>query len=132
MVITFLAFLLIFCRSSVVLSIVLAPYLNNDTAHVLIALILFLPCKFYFIISFSLRIYSALNYTFISCSLTLSSSITPRYIYPYSLTSVIIFPLRFSRFFDIVVFYFYRFFFLRERFQIIRPACLEMQREGKK
>ena len=37
-----------------------------------------------------------------------------------------------SRFFDIAVFCFYCLFFLRERFQIIRPACLEMQREGKK
>ena len=37
-----------------------------------------------------------------------------------------------SRFFDIAVLCFYRLFFLRERFQIIRPACLEMQREGKK
>ena len=35
-------------------------------------------------------------------------------------------------FIDIVVFCFYRLFFLLERFHIIRQACLEMQREGKK
>ena len=35
-----------------------------------------------------------------------------------------------SHFFDIAVLCFYRLFFLRERFQIIILACLEMQREG--
>ena len=62
--------------------IIPAPYLNIATAHVFIAVTLFLPFNSDFIINLCLHLYSLVIFYFISVSLILSYSIIPKYVYP--------------------------------------------------
>ena len=72
--------------------IIPTPCLNIATAHVFIAVTLFLPFNLDFKINLCLRLYSLVIFSFISVSLILSNSIIPKYVYPYCPTCFITSP----------------------------------------
>ena len=76
--------------------IILAPYLNIATAHVFIAVTLFLPFNLDFEINLCLRFYSLVIFTFISVSLILSNSIIPN---PFTFHFLLLFIVRIPHFF---------------------------------
>ena len=74
-----------------------APYLSTDTAHVLIANILFLSLNIVFKSNFNPLLYSLENVSFMSVFLILSISTIPRYLYLLSSISLIIYPFGSTR-----------------------------------
>ena len=91
-VMTFLVFLSISSGSLFVHFTIPASYLLKETAHVFIAVILFLPLSLLFMINFFLLRYYLKKFSFILLSLILLHSKISRYLYPFFSTSLILSP----------------------------------------
>ena len=89
---TFLVFLSILQSSEFFRSTMSALYLITGTARVFMAFTVFPELSFDFSIAFSLFMYSFLIFSFISWCFISSPSIIPKYLYPVSSMSLMLFP----------------------------------------